>query len=336
MQESLIQYKFSFDNGNRVNHQLSLVNNSNTTIKLNQIQITINTDIEKPWGMLGQAWSNVKKDQQGNLYVYTLASPIDLIPGENLVLEYSVTNALGPVTNVAMPPQAVKVNNTLIKSVNTNHVQVNPHDDFEFNMYHANWGQYQYQRNMNDEYWADINCLTYAFIGFNESGDVFTLDNWADQLELPLLNLEQQNKPYLNKSIGFGGWTNAGKRMNTVFNAMAANPSARGKFVANAVSAVLQSGVNGIDIDWEYPAAQDAENFISLLQELRNALTKANIPNARLTIAAPAAIDKIHAFSVEQWKTIADLVDRISIMSYDYFGGFFRCCGFSFSVEIVT
>jgi GH18 family chitinase len=324
-----VQYDFELDGG-RTNQLLSLVNNTNAPISIQAIQIISNANIQNPWQTLSQQWSNVEITQQNNTYVYTLAlsQPITLNQGENKLLEYSVGTAIGPITNTAMPPYQVAIqyqgNNQwqTLSAVNANNPQNNPHPNVELNMYHAEWGQYAYARNMSNEFWSDINCLTYAFIGFDIYGNVFSLDSWGDQLELPSLAIDKQALPYLKTSISFGGWTNNGQLMAPIYSQMAANPTARTLFVQNAVSAVIQAGVNGIDIDWEYPTATDAANYVTLLQELRTALTAAKIPNARLTIAAPAGKDNIQVFSTQQWQQISSVVDRISVMSYDYFGGF--------------
>ncbi len=322
-----LQFKFSFDGDSRGNHQLILINNTNVTQKLKTMVFRCNADIENPWQELQQYWESVTRLQVGNEYVYTLtlAKEIDIKPGENTLLEYSVSKALGPISNVAMPPREVSVNGQELSNFYCNDPQVNPNENFEVNMYHANWGQYNsYKRTMKDEYWADINCLTYASGGFDSSGAIFSRDNWADQLELILLAIAKQNKPYLNTSISFGGWTNGGVRMDSVFSALVRDPDSRRKFVVNAVSAALQTGINGIDIDWEYVAQADAQNFVSLLQELRAEMTSRMpaIPKPRLTIAAPASMQNIEVFTAQQWKDISNTVDKISVMNYDYYGAF--------------
>lgn len=320
-----LQYNFILDGG-RSNQLLSLVNPTAAPISVQAIQVTSNADITNPWQIFGEQWDNVTVSQQDNLYTYTLnlAQPISIAPGQTSVLEYSVGTALGPITNVSMPPQQIQIQLQgqdtwqLVNFASAN-PPPNPHPNIELNVYHASWGQYSYQQTMATEAWSDINCLTYAFIGFDEDGNVFTLDNWGDQLELPNLALFKKQFPYLKATLSFGGWTNNGQMMAPVFSQMTANPTALTNFVNNAVAAVAQANLDGIDIDWEYPETpQDAANYILLLQQLRAKLP----PGARLTIAAPAGIDKISVFTPAQWQQITGLVDRISVMSYDYFGAF--------------
>ena len=50
-----------------------------------------------------------------------------------------------------------------------------------------------------------------------------------------------------------------------------ATAAGRQQFASTAVNFVKDLGLDGIDIDWEYPASSaDAQNFVSLLQTLRS------------------------------------------------------------------
>lgn len=325
-----IYYNFILDGG-RSNQQISLVNTDTTAVVVESIEITTNANIQSPWQTFGNQWSNVTVVQDGNLYTYTLPlNPAVSIPaGTTAVLEYSISTALGPFANVAMPPQQVQLQiqgetgyqNISLYNPNP---QSNPNPTMRCSVYHAEWGEYDYKQDMTTEAINALNGLSYAFGGFNagdnsNTSNVFSLDTWADQEELPLLALQQQRLPYLTSTISFGGWTNNGEMMAPVFSQMTADPMALKNFLTNSVAAVQQLGVNGIGIDWEYPASvQDAANYVSLLQELRNALPQ----GSRLIIAAPAGIDKIQVFTAAQWQQIASLVDDIQVMSYDYFGAF--------------
>lgn len=321
-----IQYNFALDGG-RSNQLFCLVNNTDDALQLASIRITTNALIESPWQTLGEKWENVVISEDGHFFTYTLnlQQPLIIPPGNFNALEYTIQNAgnLGPLSSVAMPPCCVEIKlteqNTFKKISLINPTpQPDPHPNKKLKMYHAQWGQYSYKKNMQNETWQDINSLNYAFTGFDVNGNVFTLDGWADELELPLLSLQQQRLPYLQTALSFGGWTNNGERMDTVFSALTANPQALDIFVKNVKNAVIQTGVTGVGIDWEYVAPQDIENYISLLQKLRDALPTGTAIN----IAAPAGIDNINAFTAQQWQKIATLVDDICPMCYDYFGGF--------------
>lgn len=48
--------------------------------------------------------------------------------------------------------------------------------------------------------------------------------------------------------------------------------SARATFVSSAISLLEDNGLDGIDIDFEYPTAAQSNDFASLLSELRAGL----------------------------------------------------------------
>ena len=78
------------------------------------------------------------------------------------------------------------------------------------------------------------------------------------------------------------------------FSPAVATDTSRNTFVSNIVSAYTHYQLDGIDIDWEYPAtATDAQNFVLLLQACRQAFDNYSINNGLnyhflITIASPA------------------------------------------------
>lgn len=135
--------------------------------------------------------------------------------------------------------------------------------------------------------------------------------------------------PHLKILISLGGWTWSGG-----FHEAVASPAARETFVKSCVDMYIKgqfgAGLNypgifdGIDIDWEYPAAcglscspaEDAQNYVAMLQEFRRQLNAAG-SGYLLTIAAPAGYDKIN---VIDWGAAQASLDWINLMSYDFFG----------------
>ena len=74
--------------------------------------------------------------------------------------------------------------------------------------------------------------------------------------------------------ISVGGWAAGG----AVFSNMVGNTENRATFIASAIQFMKTYGFDGIDIDWEYPAAADRDgvaadtaNFVTFLQELKAA-----------------------------------------------------------------
>lgn len=134
----------------------------------------------------------------------------------------------------------------------------------------------------------------------------------ADLALLP--ELRKQN-PTLKVLLSVGGWGARG------FSGAAATKESRTIFIRSAQSIVEKYGLDGIDLDWEYPVngawgavdsqPEDRDNFTLLLKEMREALGQ----NKLVTIAVGA-----NAESPKTWvdvKAIAPLLNYINLMTYD-------------------
>lgn len=131
--------------------------------------------------------------------------------------------------------------------------------------------------------------------------------------------------PHLKTLISVGGWTWSNR-----FSDVAADPQLRKNFANSAVDFVRQFKMDGVDIDWEYPVSggmegnsqrpEDKQNHTLLLQDIRNALDKAEKEDGKeylLTIASSAGLS--YPMNNELDK-IAETVDFINIMTYDFSG----------------
>jgi chitinase len=172
-----------------------------------------------------------------------------------------------------------------------------------------------------------------------------SVDGLAVTWPNPILGNFQQLKqlkamyPNIKVVISLGGWT-----WSKYFSDAALTPASREAFVKSCVDLFIKgdlpdpgwggmggpgaaAGVfDGIDIDWEYPAAEgnpgniyrpeDTQNFTLLLAEFRSQLNAVK-PGLLLTIAAPAGKDK---YSLIELKKISASVDWINLMTYDFHG----------------
>lgn len=180
-----------------------------------------------------------------------------------------------------------------------------------------------------------------AFADYTKSfGAAESVDNVGDTWNQPLRgNWNQLRKlktrhPGLKVLISLGGWT-----WSRGFSS-AARPENRVAFVASCVDAYIRgnlpvtdgaggagaaSGVfDGIDIDWEYPAAcglscgqpEDSANFNALMAEFRRQLDAIR-PGLLLTVAVGAGIDKIRVTDPGAYHAS---LDYINVMTYDFHG----------------
>ena len=134
--------------------------------------------------------------------------------------------------------------------------------------------------------------------------------------------------PDLKVFFSVGGWTAGG----WIFSQMAQEKATRSMFINSAVHFLNHFGFDGIDIDWEYPAFDmlpeeptdpaDREHFTLLLQEMREVFDKSG-----LMITFASAADPRKANDAYEWDKIAQYVDWINIMSYDYGGAWDKFTG---------
>jgi len=110
------------------------------------------------------------------------------------------------------------------------------------------------------------------------------------------------------------------------FSKMAGDSVSRSVFVTDAVRFVRNYGMDGIDLDWEFPGlekatrASDKVSFTALISELRYELNRASQADGKhyyLTVAS-GAFD-LYLSYIEPLK-IAHLVDYFHIMTYDFYG----------------
>lgn len=112
---------------------------------------------------------------------------------------------------------------------------------------------------------------------------------------------------------------------------MASSPSGRQQFISSAIQYSHNYGFDGIDIDWEYPGdpqrggnVGDFQNFLSLLEEFRNAINKPeNWKNGNkllLTIAARAIPPSGEGVPDRYLERCASYLDWMNLMTYDFHG----------------
>lgn len=98
------------------------------------------------------------------------------------------------------------------------------------------------------------------------------------------LRMKQTNR-HLKLLLSIGGWT-----FSSHFVAVS-TPQGRNNFVRSAMRILEDVGLDGLDIDWEYPKNdQEAWQYVQLLGELRQALdARGHAMQSRhwLSIAAP-------------------------------------------------
>lgn len=91
-------------------------------------------------------------------------------------------------------------------------------------------------------------------------------------------------------------------------------------FIGSLVSYLNKYGLDGVDIDWEYPAAPDrggkpadTDNFILLMSEIRKSFDATNLA-WESTLTVPTSYWYLRGFDITR---LQDYVDWFNVMSYD-------------------
>jgi Chitinase len=123
--------------------------------------------------------------------------------------------------------------------------------------------------------------------------------------------------PDIKILLSVGGWGAGG------FSNAASTEEGCDKFAASALAAYNVLGLDGIDIDWEYPcigsagidySPNDKVTFTTMMRKLREVLPE----KAMLTIAAGAGDYFIES---TEMATVATYLDYVQLMTYDMCGG---------------
>ncbi|KAF7321311.1 Glyco-18 domain-containing protein [Mycena kentingensis (nom. inval.)] len=202
--------------------------------------------------------------------------------------------------------------------------------------YFVNWGIYGRKFPPQAIPVEDLTHILYAFANVRSDGEVFLSDDWADKdIHYPgdswndsgnnlygnfkqIYLLKKRNR-HLKTLLSIGGWTYS---QAGCFN-MVVNPSLRAKFVQSSVKLLENFGLDGIDIDYEYPSNHEqAVGYADLLRELRHALDeharkKGTDYRFLLTIAAPCGPDHYHKLQVQEMDRYLDFWN---MMTYDFAG----------------
>lgn len=157
--------------------------------------------------------------------------------------------------------------------------------------------------NVNDIQYGKLTHINYAFVMPDGNGNLPSVPNPAKLRDL--VRLGQANG--VRVLISIGGWNNGD---DSPFETLAANPSTRTAFVNNTISLINQYGLDGADIDWEYPdAGASAANFTNLMRELGSAL------HDRGKQLSAAVISNGNTQGVQP--AVFGSVDFLNIMLYD-------------------
>ncbi|HEY8783350.1 MAG TPA: glycoside hydrolase family 18 protein [Mucilaginibacter sp.] len=167
--------------------------------------------------------------------------------------------------------------------------------------------------------------INYAFVDI-KNNRAWLHHEATDTINFRHLNLLKKQNPSLKILISIGGWTWSGKFSDAVLS-----DTSRQGFAASAVSIIKKYDMDGIDIDWEYPAQpgldgniyrrEDKQNYTLMFKELRRQLDSLGQQTGKKYLLTTAVggfksfVDNTEMGNVQQY------LDYVNLMTYDYSGG---------------
>lgn len=152
--------------------------------------------------------------------------------------------------------------------------------------------------------------VTHINYAFGKVGSDFKSININNEDRLKTIVALKSVSPKLKVLLSIGGWGSGN------FSEMAEKAVTREAFATNCRSVIDTYGLDGIDIDWEYPTSsaagissspKDTKNYTLMMHDIRKAIGKDKL----LTLAASCDAEYI------DYKAILPYIDFINVMDYD-------------------
>ncbi|KAI0197886.1 hypothetical protein F4808DRAFT_473454 [Astrocystis sublimbata] len=129
--------------------------------------------------------------------------------------------------------------------------------------------------------------------------------------------------PGLRVNIALGGWVFNDPPTATRFSDMASTVPNRRKFVKSLIRYMQKYALDGVDLDWEYPVADDRggvakdfDNLVLLAAEIREAFDSYD-PGWQFTMTLPSSYWYLRGFNI---KSLEKYVEWFNVMTYDIHG----------------
>ncbi len=172
-----------------------------------------------------------------------------------------------------------------------------------------------------------VKKLTHIIFSFLKlQHDTLTFHNDQQRKTVEQLIALKKDHPQLKIMVSVGGWGGCAPCSELFSSA-----THRNTFAKTTVALFKQYDIDGLDLDWEYPAiegypghqydAADKDNFTALVKQLRQEMGT----NYLLTFAAGGFTSYLER-SVD-WDKVMPLVDFVNLMTYDLVGGYSTVTG---------
>ena len=166
--------------------------------------------------------------------------------------------------------------------------------------------------------------LIYSFLRLQNDTLTFRNDQQRNTV-MQIVALKKQF-PHLKIMISIGGWGGC-----ATCSALFASEEQRNTFAETAVALLKEYHLDGLDLDWEYPAIEgypghaydssDRDHFTALVKTLRQKMGNEFL----LSFAAGGFIQYLE-HSID-WDAVMPEVDFVNLMTYDLVGGYSTVTG---------
>jgi len=166
--------------------------------------------------------------------------------------------------------------------------------------------------------------IIYSFLALH--GDTLTFRNEAQEKTVKQLVALKDQYPGLKIMVSIGGWGGCAPCSD-----LFASETHRNNFARSAVGLFKAYGIDGLDLDWEYPSIEgypghkytleDKDHFTALIKTLRS-----EMGNRFLLSFAAGGFTNYLEESVD-WDAIIPSLDFVNLMTYDLTNGYSKTTG---------
>lgn len=182
--------------------------------------------------------------------------------------------------------------------------------------YYANWSRFRNGRgcftpeNLNTNGMTGMTHVIYSFALLKELKMKLSQENISDLKKV--VNLMRPRG--VKVLIAIGGWKDShDDEDKDKYDRLVGSSSNRANFIADAMNFLDRHGLDGLDLDWEYPT--NKQNFTQFVQELSAACKRRNY-----LLTAAVAAGSWQADISYDIPALASSLDWINLMAYDFHG----------------